>query len=211
MRRGASLGLAVLLAGVFGLEATCRAGVEALPDSRLGVRTAPLLLLSRSDVQADLQLSRTQVDEGSEAIRTLQAKAAALRGTTGQKLLEARREIDALQQRWIEEHLSESQQKRIVQIDLQWEGAAALVSRPVLSEMLALTADQRAGLRLAVDESTRQRAAGRDLFEVQKKLSQEAIRLLSERQKERWMEILGRPYQPRVARGAAAVVGPQTR
>jgi hypothetical protein len=202
MSQGACLGLAVLLAGVVGLQTTSRGGMDALPDNRLGVRTAPMLLLSRADVQADLGLSRTQVDDASAAIRTLQAQAAALKGMSGQKALEARRAIDAEQQRWIEAHLSESQRTRIVQIDLQWEGAAALVSRPVLSDMLALTADQRAGLRLAVEESSRRRAAGEDLFQVQKKLAQDALGMLSARQKERWMEILGRPYQPRLASSA---------
>src|SRR4051794_35436029 len=94
MHRRASLGLAVLLAGVVGLQATCRGGMDALPDNRLGVRTAPLLLLSRPDVQADLKLSRTQIDDAAEAIRRLQAQAATLRGMTGKKALEARAAID---------------------------------------------------------------------------------------------------------------------
>ena len=50
----ALLGLTVAL---FGIVPGARGqGAEwVLPDNRVGIRTAPLLLLSRPDVQADLQ------------------------------------------------------------------------------------------------------------------------------------------------------------
>ena len=41
---------------------TVRAGGPMLPDDRLGVRTAPVLLLSRPDVRADLRLSPGQAE-----------------------------------------------------------------------------------------------------------------------------------------------------
>ncbi len=49
-------------------------------DARLGVRTAPLLLLSRADVQADLAMSPEQIAGAEHAIRELHARAEALRG-----------------------------------------------------------------------------------------------------------------------------------
>ena len=45
---------------------TGRAGEWTLPDSRQGVRTAPLLLLSRPDVQAELHLDQSQSSGGSQ-------------------------------------------------------------------------------------------------------------------------------------------------
>ena len=65
-----------------------------LPDERLGVRTAPLLLLSRPDVCADLGLSARQVDDAEAAISDLYVRAAALKGQVGQPAVAARKAID---------------------------------------------------------------------------------------------------------------------
>ena len=43
----------LLFAIIIGAEA-CRAGSSPLPDDRLGIRTAPLLLLSRPDMSEDI-------------------------------------------------------------------------------------------------------------------------------------------------------------
>ena len=51
-----------------------------LPDSRLGYRTAPLLLLSRPDVRADLAMNADQASSAQKAIRSIYLQAAALKG-----------------------------------------------------------------------------------------------------------------------------------
>lgn len=126
--------------------AIARAEDWTLPDSRLGVRTAPILLLSRADVQADLKLSGEQILSARRAIADLHARAAALRGRPDAEVVASRRLIDEAQQRWLDQQLSEPQRHRLLQIDLQWEGPMALVSRPWLAEQLALTAEQRAAI-----------------------------------------------------------------
>src|SRR4029079_250908 len=65
-----------------------------LPDSRLGVRTAPLLLLSRPDVQADLGLTPEQTSSAQRTITALYVQATALKGRPDAEVLAARRAID---------------------------------------------------------------------------------------------------------------------
>ena len=55
-----------------------------------------------------------------------------------------------------------------------------------------------------MDESLRRRGAGDGVLAVESKLSQEALRILTKSQRERWKEILGPPFQPRLASAAAA-------
>ncbi len=122
-QRMTAVASALLLSMAFAHSPNC-AGAEGepLPDNRLGIRTAPLLLLSRRDVQTDLQLSPPQAEAAEVAIRDLYVKANGLRGLKGDKVIAERRAIDEQQRQWIETNLSETQRKRIVQIDLQWEG-----------------------------------------------------------------------------------------
>ena len=56
----AVLGLTVAVCGLIP-DARGQGTEWVLPDNRIGIRTAPLLLLSRPDVQADLQLQRSQI------------------------------------------------------------------------------------------------------------------------------------------------------
>lgn len=205
MRQGTTVIASALLLGLALAPWPARGDSGSLPDSRLGVRTAPLLLLSRPDVQADLQMSRTQVDEAKAALDDLRAKAAGLRGVQGeQAIIEARRAIDEQQRQWIETHLSETQRKRIVQIDLQWEGPSALVSRPVVAVMLDLTPDQLATLKKAVKELAQSRSRGEAMGEAEVELSRQTLATLSEAQKLRWKAMLGHPFRPQLARSESS-------
>lgn len=192
MRWGMSLWLAAVLGAVI-VPTPCRAQTQELPDSRIGSRTAPLLLLSRHDVQNELGMTPEQVQQAEQEITSLYIKASALKGQKGEQVVAARRAIDEEQQRWIEERLSETQRKRLVQIDLQWEGPAALVTRGALAELIGLSAEQHAALKQAVDASRRQRDGGVALREVVGKLARQALELLTPPQRERWKAMLGRP------------------
>lgn len=199
MRQGMTVVASALLMTLALAPQPARSESEPLPDSRLGIRTAPLLLLSRRDVQADLQLSRTQIEEAEAAIRDLYVKASALRGLTGDKALVARRAIDEQQRQWIDTNLSETQRTRIIQIDLQWEGPTALVSRPAVAEMLELTAEQVEALKKAVAESMQRRAQGNKSNEVEGNLARQTLTILTETQRTRWKAMLGRPFVPQLS------------
>ncbi len=125
---------------------------------------------------------------------------------TGEKAVAARREIDEEERRWINDHLSEKQARRLAQIDLQWEGPSALISRPIVADALRLTDEQRAALKRAIDEHRSRRAPGTLVLGEEKRLAEQALATLSDEQKKTWFSILGDPLRP-AARLVAAQPG----
>ena len=210
MRDGARRALAaLLLLGAAAIPASSLGDDAPLPDSRLGIRTVPLLLLSRPDVRADLGLDPAQSAEARRAIAELHAKAAALRGKTGAEAIAARRAIDEEQRRRLEALLSPEQQDRLVQIDLQWEGPSALISRKMVAESLNLDDRQRATLAQAVSDRDRRRAQAPDRGGDERQLAEQALAILTEPQRARWRAMLGRPLViPQVAGPKAASPSP---
>lgn len=170
-----------------------------LPDERLGIRTAPLLLLSRADVRDDLKLTPKQAVEAEKAITDLYVRADDLRGKTGIQVIEARKAIDEAQRDWFERHLTAVQQNRLVQIDLQWEGPSSLISRPVLADTLGLSSQQRTSLKEAVAKRNLQRTRKMDAPADEQVLARQALSLLQTAQKEQWRAMLGRPFVPQLA------------
>jgi hypothetical protein len=165
-----------------------------LPDNRLGVRVAPLLLLSRPDVRADLRLDARQAVSAEQAITDLYVRASALRGKPNDRAHEEqRRAIDEAQKAWLEKELSREQRERLGQIDLQWEGPSALLSRPIVAEAIGLSDDQRAALSGAIELRRRERAQGKDRPEDERGLATKALNILTPDQRERWGAMLGPP------------------
>jgi hypothetical protein len=173
--------------------------IPRVPDEVLGRRTVPLLLLTRADVRADLDLSAEQVAGADRAIATLHARAAATMGQKGDKVEAERKAIDAAQAAWVRDHLNTTQRVRLLQIDLQWEGPSALITRPLVSDSLEITPDQRAALTKAVERRDAARVKPTYTHADEQALAEEAIALLTERQRERWRAILGRPFTPQLA------------
>ncbi len=200
MRQGTTfLVIAALLAGASFWSTPCRADRVSLPDSQLGVRTVPLLLLSRRDVQADLRMTPEQVAEAESAIARLYARASQLRGMKGDEAVAARRAVDEEQHRWLMDRLSESQRTRIVQIDLQWEGASALVSRPSMTDSLSLSPQQLTTLKRLAQESQARRSRGEEAIKAHRWFAGQALELLSDSQRTTWKVMLGAPFQPQLA------------
>lgn len=170
-----------------------------LPDDRLGIRTAPLLLLTRPDVRADVGLDARQAAEAIREVAELRTRAAALRGRPDAEVSAARRAIDESQRVWLEQRLSTVQRDRLVQVDLQWEGPSALVSRPLVADTLELTSAQREAIGQAVAHhaQARDRAGGARVGEAV--LSRKVLELLSPVQRDRWKAMLGRPFVPGLA------------
>jgi hypothetical protein len=170
-----------------------------LPDSRLGVRTAPLLLLSRPDVRDDLGLSSEQALSAERTITELYVQAAALRGQPDDSALAARRAIDEAQRRWLQAQLTPEQQVRLAQVDLQWEGPSALMTRPVIAETLGLSDEQRKTLAAAIARRNHLRAEGKGRPEDERQLAEQTLTTLSAEQRQRWRAMLGRPFTVRTA------------
>ena len=163
MRHGSTrLGLTVILAMV-GVSAFAGDDDEPpLPDSRLGHRTTPLLLLSRPDVRADLELTADQTESARRAIRNFYVQAMPLRGKPNTpETIRERRVVDDAAFGWIDSRLTPEQKLRLVQIDLQWEGPSALLSRSALTRDLHLSVEQIATLKRAIGRRDELRAEGR--------------------------------------------------
>jgi hypothetical protein len=177
--------------GFFGFTRPAR-GAEPL-DDRLGGRTVPIFLLTRSDIQADLKLNSEQITECHRAARAFQRMASRLVGRKDPGVVAARREVDEALTRWIGEHLSPEQLGRLDQIDIQWEGAAAMLSRPFLDEGLNLTDDQKKKVRECIAEGNAQRARGVWTYDDHTNQTRKAIAILDKKQHDLWILALGRP------------------
>jgi len=197
--RGQTTLAAALLSMALSVPASGRAPSreEMVPDSRLGTRVAPLLLLGRPDVRADIGLSPEQEDRVRDTIAEIYARAVASRGKAGREAIDARRQIDEAQERSLDTLLDETQRARLDQIDLQWEGPAALVSRRGLAEHLEITETQRAALEQAIARRGERRVSGPP-HEADRQLARDALGVLNSPQRERWRAMLGRPFKPEV-------------
>ena len=183
-----------------------RAGDWCLPDDRLGIRTAPLLLLSRPDVQVDLRLERAQILGTQNTINELTRQALTLRGKTGAAVVAERRAIDEAQLEWLSNNLTGNQLERLRQIELQWEGVPAMLSRPTVGGYLKLTPEQQQALARIIAERNRLRAQGRSAPQTEQTFHRKALSVLSNSQQQLWVNLLGTPF-----RFAATTVPPGKR
>jgi len=166
-----------------------------LPRSRQGSRTAPILLLTRADIRNELALSPEVAAAAKSLAGELQRKASALHGKTGAGILTARRAIDDQQTQWLNKNLSQAQLDRLHQLDLQWEGPAAFVSRPIIADYLKLSPQQIQGIAEIVADR-----AGRSKPPQTPQLSEAAfvqlvLTKLSDEQRNQWQSLQGRPFQ----------------
>ena len=161
-----------------------------LPDDRMGVRTAPILLLSRDDVARDIGLTSDQRQKTWEKIADLGRRAADLKGRNDKEVNVLRRSIDQSQLDWLRTELKPVQLARLTQIDLQWEGPSAILSRPQVAEALHLTADQKSKIQaIFKDEPTQAANMPPSLAKVD--LTKRVFRELDETQQQSWRALTG--------------------
>lgn len=185
-----AIGLGLLLtSGTTPAQSTSTASAPAhpsgdlvLPDSMLGNQVAPMLLLTRPEVRADLGLSAEQAESARKTLAALRAQAQSIRGQgSDSSAVSRRRLIDEAQTRWLHENLNDEQSSRLGQIDLQWQGPWAL-SRTLAAEMLGLSDEQSSRIRRLLSESP---TAAETIDRV--------IGVLTPTQRDRWRSLLGRP------------------
>lgn len=206
MRRGmVPMAVRIAALGLVLCSARAVAG-DGLPDARRGVRTVPILLLTRADVRAELRLSPEQAAEANQIVADLHEKAMALKGRNDAEVVSARAEIDEASRAWIERSLTPVQRTRLIQLDLQWEGLSAIITRPVVAESLALTDAQRAALAKAVAERNTRRNGGPAIEADEAKFDRFAHEQLTEAQEKRLQALLGPPCSFRPATGTRPAV-----
>jgi hypothetical protein len=125
-----------------------------------------------------------------------------LKGKRGPAIVAARREVDTEMSEWLSSHLTPEQLGRLEQIDLQWEGASAMRSRPLLDESLNLTPDQQQKVDQCISATKMKRKQGSWTFEDHVSLSRQAIAILDERQRNLWIHLLGPPCPFMIATSA---------
>ena len=185
--------LIILGTGLCGFSPRVQGG--ELTDDRLGIRTVPILLLTRSDVQRALNLEPKQGAECRRAAFALYDRAAVLRGRKDAGAQAARGVIDREMSSWLDTHLTPEQLGRLEQIDLQWEGASAMLSRPFVHESLNLTPAQRKTIEDCIAAGRAQRARDGWSYENHVNQTRQAIAVLDARQRELWIQLLG-PHCP---------------
>jgi hypothetical protein len=191
MRQGLTIALVPLL-GLGILLSPAVAG-WSLPDESRGTRVAPLFLLSRPEVREDLQLTPDVAQQVENEIVELFNKANAIKGKTGAEAIAQRKLVDESQKVWLENHLAPDQVDRLAQIDLRWEGPAAIASRPSVASALALSDEQKAALNRAMADRNARRDKTKDHHAVDQQFSQRVMSVLSEGQRQSWERMLGRP------------------
>jgi hypothetical protein len=160
-------------------------------DDRLGIRTAPLFLLLRADIQGDLGLDPKQIAQCKQAAQAFYERALQVRGITGQGTEAARRDLNGRQTHWLQAALQPAQLARLEKIELQWEGARAMLNRPLLDDALKLTPEQRQKVSALLKAADAERGQGPWLYEQHTELTRQAIAVLNEHQKELWIHLLG--------------------
>jgi hypothetical protein len=212
MRRGIAptLALTAALALAAGTAPRACAG-DGLPDARMGIRTTPLLLLTRADVRAELRLSPEQAADAERTVDDLREKAQALKGRVdNEEVVSLRAQIDASGRSWIEGKLTPAQRERLVQLELQWEGPAAVITRSYLAESLALTDSQRRALSKVVADHRGRRGNGPPVDADEATLSRLVHEQLTEAQESRWKTLIGpiAPFRPGAAPAPAGAARP---
>lgn len=149
-------------------------------------------------------MSPAQAAAAELAIADLYSRAAQLRGKSGEEAIAARKAVDEAQRVWVDAYLSPEQRDRLVQIDLQWEGPSALVSRPIARDALGLSTEQQGEIQKAIDRRNAAKAAAGDRGEAESGLARTALTVLTEAQRERWKAMLGKPFTPRLATAAGS-------
>ena len=163
-------------------------------DDRLGVRTPLVFLLMRSDIDAELGLEPPQVAEVKRFAADLYNRALRLRGRTDAGVVAARKEIDEAESAWMRTHLTPEQHERLGQIDLQWEGVSALLTRPAVADYLGTTSQEQDQVARLYSEAKKARnKQGSWTYEEHLELTRKALAVLAEKQKHLWAKVLGRP------------------
>jgi hypothetical protein len=204
--RPSFLRLRLAAAGLLVVAAASRLSADdGLPDSRQGIRTAPILLLTRADVRAELRLSAEQAADAERTIADLHEKAQALKGRTDTEAVAARGEVEDACRLWIERALTPPQRDRLTQLDYQWEGPSAVITRAKVAESLALTDAQRVVLAKAVAERNGHRGGGPPIEADEAGLARVVNEQFTEGQDQRWRSIIGPPFRFKsTARAASA-------
>lgn len=186
------VGLVLAVAAMMGAGGPSdpRSRAESLLDERFGTQIAPIYLLLRADVQADLKLEPRQIAAARNLAASLMERGRRLRGMPEQAARTERLDIDEQMAGWLRHALSEAQQERLSQVTLQWEGATAF-GRSAVADYLELNQEQQSALGLLLRETEQVRRKRRlSPLEVDK-ITARARTVLTPDQQQKWKAVIG--------------------
>lgn len=172
--------------------------IVAVTDERFGQRIAPIFLLPRPDVRADLQLNPRQIAGAREMAGRLADRLLALKNRSEPASRAEMRAIDEAMAAWLRRELTPAQLDRLSEISLQWEGASAL-RHPSVAEYLLLGKPQRHRIDELLVDRDRRMAGGALAPGEFERISREALAVLTADQVARWREMLGPPCRFTIA------------
>lgn len=200
MRHGRTVVLALiaLLLSADTGRAEAPGDIVAVTDERFGQPIAPIFLLPRPDVRADLQLNPRQVAGAREMAGRLADRLLAMKNRTEPASRSEMREIDEAMASWLRRELSPVQLDRLSEVSLQWEGASAL-RHPSVAEYLVLGKPQRHRIHELLVDRDRRQAGGALAPGEFDRISREVLAVLTPDQLTRWREMLGPPCRFTIA------------
>lgn len=174
-----------------------------------------LFLLRNDVVQKDLKLNEKQQSELDDLLSEQSNAFQELRDADPEKRRETARELAAKAKTSLKKILDKKQNKRLHQLQLQQQGAAALAQPKVAKKMklsdeqtskIQSIVEQGEGARRKLFESAGQGGNRREAFgkmrEMREKQNAEIAGLLTDEQKQQWTKMLGEKLEiPRRQRG----------
>jgi Spy/CpxP family protein refolding chaperone len=163
----------------------------------------PLFLLQQKDVQKELKLTSDQITKVNEAFDKQKQEAQALRELQGDARQERVRELMRADQKMMHEILQPEQQKRLLQVMLQEQGAPAF-AHPRVARDLNISDDQEQKIEDILDTAGRkmrslsrnsQANTGRQQAEeLDKQTTTSILDVLTPEQRMKWKQMVGTPF-----------------
>jgi hypothetical protein len=186
------VGLVLAIAAMMGADGPSgpQSSAESVLDERFGMKIAPIYLLLRADVQADLRLEPRQIAAARNLAASLMERGRRLKGMPERDAQTERSIIDEQMAGWLRHALSEAQRERLRQITLQWEGAAAF-GRSAVADYLELDPQQQSALGLLLRETDQIRRKRRISPPEVDRITARARTVLTPDQQEKWKAVIG--------------------
>ncbi len=168
-------------------------------------------LLRNPQVQQELKLTeeqRTKLEQlGDQFREKFRGLFQELRGLTPEEREKRMAAVNEEVEKELAKVLKEEQLKRLRQIALQVEGLAAL-ARPNIAKEVGITEEQQAKIREILREAAEKRRAifqqgpggdpqarFQEMQKIRQWVDEQIEKLLTERQKKRWRELIGEPFK----------------
>ena len=189
------------------------AQVPAQPGAGPAGRSPVLMLARQPSVQEELKLTKEQINKVTEIIKAVREKAEDITETDVQARMKKAVAIFAGAEKDLLALLKPAQAKRLREIALQQQSLAQALARPEVAKELQLSDEQAKQLRAIREGATREMSKlsegvtsreelRKKRAEFAKATEEKVLKVLTDRQKAQWKELLGEPFKGELKRGS---------